>query len=198
VLAGSKVLDAAYDEAKNAKGAAKTGRAANIRRRMKRSAGDHNHEGPHAENPEPGDTPEVIRDRAYTWQAGEALRLAHENKLAPIDPKEVIRAAKAEITETHVKAACEVARAIFSALGLCNAFRCGTNPASDARPCINVGVTGFRIVSFSSMAMESYPRSCARSRQRGHTTSLASLSAGATSPHHRGAPKRIHGLASSG
>jgi len=46
----------------------------NIRRRMKRSAGDHNHEGPDAENPEPGDTPEVIRDRAYTWQAGEALR----------------------------------------------------------------------------------------------------------------------------
>jgi hypothetical protein len=51
-------------------------------------------------NPEPGDTPEVIRDRAYTWQAGEALRLAHENKLAPVDPKELIRAAKAEITET--------------------------------------------------------------------------------------------------
>jgi hypothetical protein len=50
-------------------------------------------------------------DRAYTWQAGEALRLAHENKLAPIDRKEVIRAAEAEITETHVKAACEVARA---------------------------------------------------------------------------------------
>jgi hypothetical protein len=85
-------------------------RAAKMRRR-KRSAGDHNHAGPHAENPEPGDTPEVIRDRAYTWQAGEALRLAHENKLAPIDRKEVIRAAKAEITETHVKAACEVARA---------------------------------------------------------------------------------------
>jgi hypothetical protein len=52
----------------------------------------------------------VIRDRAYTRQAGEALRLAHENKLAPLDPKEV-PAAKAEITETHVKAACEVARA---------------------------------------------------------------------------------------
>ena len=87
VLAGTKALDAAYGEAK-----------ANMRRR-KRSAGDHNHEGPDAENPERGDTPEVIRDRAYTWQAGEALRLAHENKLAPIDPKEVIRAAKAEITE---------------------------------------------------------------------------------------------------
>jgi hypothetical protein len=65
---------------------------------------DHNHEGRGAENPEPGDTPEVIRDREYTLQAAEALRLAHENKLAPIDPKEV-RAAKAEITETHVKAA---------------------------------------------------------------------------------------------
>jgi hypothetical protein len=55
-----------------------------------------------------GDTPEVIRDREYTLQAAEALRLAHENKLAPIDPKEV-RAAKAEITETHVKAAYMVA-----------------------------------------------------------------------------------------
>jgi ParB-like nuclease domain len=108
VLAGSKVLDAAYDDVKRAKGVAKTGRAVNIRRRIKRSAGDHNHAGPHAE---PGDTPEVIRDKAYTWQAGEALRLAHENKLAPIGPKEVIRAAKAEITETHVKAACEVAQA---------------------------------------------------------------------------------------
>jgi hypothetical protein len=32
----------------------------------------------------------VIRDRAYTRQAGEALRLAHENKLAPIDPKAVM------------------------------------------------------------------------------------------------------------
>ena len=53
----------------------------------------------------------MIRDRAYTRQAGEALRLAHENKLTPLDPKEVIPAAKAEITETHVKAACEVARA---------------------------------------------------------------------------------------
>ena len=51
------------------------------------------------------------RDWSYTRQTGEALRLAHENKLAPIDPKEVIRAAKAEITETHVEAACEVARA---------------------------------------------------------------------------------------
>jgi ParB-like nuclease family protein len=109
VLAGSKVLDAAYDEAKNAKGAAKTGRAVNIRRRMKRSAGDHNHAGPHAENPEPGDTPEVIRDRAYTWQANEALRLAHENDLAPVNPKVVIRAAK--VTESHVKAAREVAQA---------------------------------------------------------------------------------------
>jgi hypothetical protein len=111
VVAGSKVLDAAYDEAKNAKGAAKTGRAVNIRRRRKQSAGDHNHAGPHAENPEPGDTSELIRDRAYTWQANEALRLAHENELAPVNPKVVIRAAKAEITETHVKAACDVARA---------------------------------------------------------------------------------------
>jgi hypothetical protein len=91
----TKALDAAYGEAKKAKrqldgkSTAKTGRAANMRRR-KRSADDYNHEGPGAENPEPGDTPEVIRDRAYTWQAGEALRLAHENKLAPIDPKEVI------------------------------------------------------------------------------------------------------------
>ena len=100
VLAGTKALDPAYDEAKKAKqrldgkGVAKSRRAANMRRR-KRSAGDHNHAGPGAENPEPGDTPEVIRDRAYTLQAGEALRLAHENKLAPIDPKEVIRAANA-------------------------------------------------------------------------------------------------------
>jgi hypothetical protein len=78
---------------------------------MKRSAGDCNQESPDAENPELGDTPEVIRDRAYTRQTGEALRLAHENKLAPIDPKEVIRAAKAEITETHVQTAREVARA---------------------------------------------------------------------------------------
>jgi hypothetical protein len=30
---------------------------------------------------------------AYTRQAVEALRLAHKNKLAPIDPKGVIRAA---------------------------------------------------------------------------------------------------------
>jgi ParB-like nuclease family protein len=74
------------------------------------AAGDHNHEGPGAENPEPGDTPEVIRDRQYTLQVAKALRLARQNKLAPIDPAEV-RAAKAEITETHVKAACEVARA---------------------------------------------------------------------------------------
>jgi hypothetical protein len=47
-----------------------------------RSAGDHNHEGPDAENPEPGDTPEVIRDRAYTWQAGEALRLRYNERSA--------------------------------------------------------------------------------------------------------------------
>jgi hypothetical protein len=102
VLAGTKALDAAYGEAKKAKqqldgkGVAKSRRAAKMRRR-KRSAGDHNHAGPHAENPEPGDTPEVIRDRAYTWQAGESLRLAHENKLAPIDPEEVIRAARLEL-----------------------------------------------------------------------------------------------------
>ena len=83
---------------------------ANMRLR-KRSAGDHNHEGPGAENPGPGDTPQVIRDRAYTRQAVEALRLAHENKLAPIDPKEVIRAANAEITEAHVETARVVARA---------------------------------------------------------------------------------------
>ena len=97
VLAGTKALDTAYGEAKKAKqqldgkGVAKSRRAAKMRRR-KRSAGDHNHAGPHAENPEPGDTPEVIRDRAYTWQAGEALRLAHENELAPVNPKVVIRA----------------------------------------------------------------------------------------------------------
>jgi hypothetical protein len=83
---------------------------ANMRLR-KRSAGDHNPEGSGAENPEPGDTPRVIRDRAYTRQAFEALRLAHENKLAPIDPKEVIRAANAEITEANVEAARIVARA---------------------------------------------------------------------------------------
>jgi hypothetical protein len=65
VLAGSKFLDAAYDEARkakrqlDAKDAAKTQRAANIRRRMKRSAGDCNHESPDAENPEPGDTREA-------------------------------------------------------------------------------------------------------------------------------------------
>ena len=116
VLAGTKALDTAYGEAKKAKqqldgkGVAKSRRAANMRRR-KRSAGDHNHAGPGAENPEPGDTPEVIRDRAYTLQAGEALRLAHENKLAPIDPKEVIRAANAEITESDAEAARMVAQA---------------------------------------------------------------------------------------
>ena len=110
VLAGTKALDAAYGEAKKAKqqldgkGVAKSRRAANMRRR-KRLACNHNHADPSAETPEPGDTPDVIRDREYTLQAAEALRLAHENKLAPIDPKEVIRAAKAEITETHVKAA---------------------------------------------------------------------------------------------
>jgi hypothetical protein len=52
-----------------------------------------------------------ILTRMIGQRPGEALRLAHENKLAPIDPKEVMRAAKAEITETHVKAACEVAEA---------------------------------------------------------------------------------------
>src|SRR5271169_5007028 len=51
VLAGTKPLDAAYGEAKKAKqqldgkGVAKSRRAANMRLR-KRSAGDHNHEGP--------------------------------------------------------------------------------------------------------------------------------------------------------
>jgi hypothetical protein len=50
-------------------------------------------------------------EMAYTRQAVEALRLAHENKLAPIDPKEVIRAANAEITETYVEAARMVAGA---------------------------------------------------------------------------------------
>ena len=118
VLAGTKALDAAYGEAKKAKrqldgkGAAKTRPAATMRRR-KRSAGDHDHEGPGAENPEPGDTPEVIRDRAYTWQAGEALRLAHENKLAPIDPKEVTRAAKRHsqmVAHDGEKALCEPQR----------------------------------------------------------------------------------------
>jgi len=136
VLAGSKFLDAAYDEARKAKRqldgkGVKTRRAVNMRRR-KRSAGDHNRESPDAENPEPGDTPEVIRDRAYTWQAGEALRLAHENKLAPIDPKEVIRAAKAEITETHVKAACEVARAWDHLAKQLERLRCDRGP--DATP----------------------------------------------------------------
>jgi ParB-like chromosome segregation protein Spo0J len=87
VLAGTKALDAAYGEAKKAKqqldgkGVAKSRRAANMRLRN-RSAGDHNHEGPDAENPEPGDTPEVIRDRAYTWQAGEALRLRYNERSA--------------------------------------------------------------------------------------------------------------------
>jgi hypothetical protein len=53
VLAGTKALDAAYGEAKKAKqqldgkGVAKSRRAAKMRRR-KRSAGDHNHAGPHA------------------------------------------------------------------------------------------------------------------------------------------------------
>jgi ParB-like nuclease domain len=104
VIAGSKALDAAYDEAKKAKrqvdaeDAAKTRREAR-RRRMKQSAGG------------PGDSPEVTRDKAFKRQAGEALRLAHENELAPMNPKVVIRAAKSEITETHVKAAREVAQA---------------------------------------------------------------------------------------
>jgi ParB-like nuclease domain len=92
VLAGTKALDDAYGEAKKAKqqldgkGVAKSQRAANMRPR-KRSAGHHNHEDSGAENPEPGDTPQVIRDRAYTRQAVEALRLAHENKLAPLIPR---------------------------------------------------------------------------------------------------------------
>src|ERR1700675_4927341 len=60
---------------------------------------------------EPGDTPEVTRDKAYKRQAGEALRLAHENELAPMNPKVGIGAAKSEITKTHVEAAREVARA---------------------------------------------------------------------------------------
>jgi ParB/RepB/Spo0J family partition protein len=59
----------------------------------------------------PGVTPEVIRARAYTRQAGEALRLAHNNKLAPANPRARIRAAKSEITKTHVEAAREVAQA---------------------------------------------------------------------------------------
>ena len=50
-------------------------------------------------------------EMAYTRQAVEALRLAHENKLAPIDPKEVIRAANAEITEADAEAARMVAQA---------------------------------------------------------------------------------------
>jgi AcrR family transcriptional regulator len=50
-------------------------------------------------------------EMAYTRQAVEALRLAHKNKLAPIDPKEVIRAANAEITESDVEAARMVAQA---------------------------------------------------------------------------------------
>lgn len=104
VIAGSKALDAAYDDAKKAKrqvdagDAAKTRREAR-RRRMKQSAD------------EPGDTPEVTRDKAYKRQAGEALRLAHENELAPMNPEVGIGAAKSEITKTHVEAAREVARA---------------------------------------------------------------------------------------
>ena len=50
-------------------------------------------------------------EMAYTRQAVEALRLAHENKLAPIDPKGVIRAANAEITEADAEAARMVAQA---------------------------------------------------------------------------------------
>jgi hypothetical protein len=58
----------------------------------KKSAGDHNHEGPDAETPSPATRPRVIRDRTYTWQVGEAL----ENELAPIDPKVIIRAILAQ------------------------------------------------------------------------------------------------------
>src|SRR6202451_586748 len=50
-------------------------------------------------------------EMAYTRQAVKALRLALENKLAPIDPKEVIRAANAEITESDAEAARMVAQA---------------------------------------------------------------------------------------
>ena len=50
-------------------------------------------------------------EMAYTRQGVKALRLAHENKLAPIDPKEVIRAANAEITESDAEAARMVAQA---------------------------------------------------------------------------------------
>jgi hypothetical protein len=50
-------------------------------------------------------------EMAYTRQAVEALRLAHKNKLAPIDPKGVIRAANAEITEADAEAARMVAQA---------------------------------------------------------------------------------------
>jgi hypothetical protein len=50
-------------------------------------------------------------EMAYTRQAVEALRLAHKNKLAPIDPKGVIRAANAEITESDAEAARMVAQA---------------------------------------------------------------------------------------
>jgi hypothetical protein len=80
-------------------------------RRRPRSACDYDPEDPNAEVLEPGVTPEVIRDRTFTWQVGEALRLAHENNLAPIGSKSAGRAAKSEITKTHVKAAREVARA---------------------------------------------------------------------------------------
>jgi hypothetical protein len=140
VLAGAKALDAAYGEVKKAKqqldgeGVAKSRRAANMRLR-KRSAGDHNHEGPGAENLEPGATPEVIRDRAYILQVREALRLAHENKLAPIDPKEVIHAANAEITETHVEAARVVARAWAFVAKQLERLRCdrGSDAASGQR-----------------------------------------------------------------
>jgi hypothetical protein len=80
-------------------------------RRRPRSARDYDPEDPNAEVLEPGVTPEVIRDRTFTRQVGEALRFARENSLAPIGSKSASRAAKSEITKTHVKAAREVARA---------------------------------------------------------------------------------------
>jgi hypothetical protein len=103
VIAGSKALDAAYEDAKKAKRQVDAGDAAKTRREARRRR--------MKQSDEPGVTPEVTRDKAYKRQAGEALRLAHENELAPMNPKVGIGAAKSEITETHVEAAREDPRA---------------------------------------------------------------------------------------
>jgi hypothetical protein len=47
------------------------------------------------------------RRHARGWQVGEALRLAHENELAPIDPKAVIRAVLAQDIGVSVSTAAE-------------------------------------------------------------------------------------------